>query len=238
MTTNNHDTTQKILQIITLDLIEYNKADMIQRNLQSQRQQEIMPDTILLLEHPYVITLGTRGTQADILAQSSILQKNKVQIIQTDRGGQNTIHGPGQLVGYLLIHLYRKRQALRQFVYDLEQALIDTMIAFGIHAYRHSKHVGIWTNNGKIAAIGIAVNHGVTRHGFALNVSSHLEMFSWIVPCGIIDGKVTSMQQELQQEISMQAVMQKFTEIFSKQKQYSTVIQKDSSFLEEIGILQ
>lgn len=209
------------LEVQRLGLVEYEKADTYQREIQAKRQQEKIPDTLLLLEHPNVITLGKRGAFTDILVKSDVLKEKKVQVLVTDRGGQNTIHVPGQLVGYLLVHLYKKQRALRQFVHDLEQSLIDTLKHFDIHAYHHDEHVGVWTDAGKIAAIGICVNQGVTRHGFALNVNNNLDIFNLIVPCGITNAKVTSMERELGSKVPMQEVEDVFMKTFVRQKGYS-----------------
>lgn len=210
------------LQFYTLGNIEYTQADKIQRDIQKKRQTELVSDSLLLLEHPNVITLGKRGAMSDILVGSNILKEQQVQVVQTDRGGQNTIHAPGQLVGYLIIHLYKKQRALRQFVYNLEQSLINTLKEFGIVAFRHPKHVGVWTDAGKIAAIGISVNYGVTRHGFALNVCTALDVFDWIVPCGIQNAKVTSMSNLLGKKIQMQEVEKCFIKNFVNQNNYTT----------------
>lgn len=209
------------LSVHRLGLIEYNKADALQRETQQQRIDEKIPDTLFLLEHPSVITLGTRGTMNDILVNSDILKAKKVQVVKTDRGGQNTIHTPGQLVGYILVHLYRKHRALRQFIYDLEQSLIDTIKAFDIHAFHDDEHTGVWTEKGKIAAIGISINQGVTRHGFALNVNTALDIFDIIVPCGISNGSLSSMEKELGHTILMHDVETMFIKIFSEQKGYT-----------------
>lgn len=206
----------KTLQIINLSLIQYDDADTIQRNLQRQRTLEEIPDTLLLLEHPLVITMGKRGTPHDILATSTVLQQHKVQIASTDRGGQNTIHGPGQLVGYIIVHLYNQHRALHAFINTLEQSLIDTMQAFGIDAFRHDEHVGVWTDKGKIASIGISVNKRVTRHGFALNVNPNMDMFNWIIPCGITNAKVTSMHTLLSSPPTLAEVSTQFSQIFAK----------------------
>lgn len=216
------------LSVCRLGLIEYNKADSLQRAVQQQRIDEKTPDTLMLLEHPSVITLGTRGTMNDILINSDLLKEKKVQVVKTDRGGQNTIHTPGQLVGYVLVHLYRKQRALRQFIYDLEQSLIDTLKAFSINAFHNDEHTGVWAEQGKIAAIGISINQGVTRHGFALNVNTALDIFDIIVPCGISNGSLSSMEKELGHTVPMRDVEDMFITIFSKQKGYEKTIETDS----------
>lgn len=214
----------KTLQVFQLGLVEYAKSDQLQRTIQRQRQQETIPDSLLLLEHPNVITLGTRGSLNDILAESEVLKQNRVQIVHTDRGGQNTIHAPGQLVGYVIINLYKKRRALRQFICNLEQTLIETLQKFDINAFHHETHTGVWTAQGKIAAIGISVNHGVTRHGFALNVNTTLDIFDWIIPCGVKQGQITSMRQELGTSLDMNHVKECVIDTFIEKKQYNNTI--------------
>ena len=155
-----------------------------------------MDGALLLLEHPHVYTLGRRGTLDDILAPSDRLSSLGVEVHHVDRGGEVTYHGPGQLVGYPLVDLRRLRMRPLEYVRSLERLLIETLSEFGISAEAEGHPTGVWTGGAKIAAIGVRVSRGITTHGFALNVSPDLGYFEHIVPCGIEDCRVTSMESE------------------------------------------
>ena len=223
---NTQESTEKTktLSVSYLGSIEYSKTEDLQVALQNKRIEETIPDTLLLLEHPYVITLGKRGLSSDILAKQKVLKDNKVTIAKTNRGGQVTIHGPGQLVGYCIFHLYRKQRAIREFIYTIEQALIDTLRAFDIHAEHGTEHSGVWVGHKKIAAIGISIAQGVTRHGFALNVNNNLDSFNWIIPCGIHNGSFTSMEKETNRKIEIKEVCDIFVNTLATNAEYSNIV--------------
>jgi lipoyl(octanoyl) transferase len=188
-----------------LGLIGYQQALDLQRDLVEQRKRGDIPDLLLLLEHPDVITLGvkTRSDRSHVLETEEALSEKGVQLFESGRGGDVTYHGPGQLVGYPILDLKPDRCDVHRYVRDLEDVLIQTVAAFGISAGRIEGLTGIWVGQEKIAAIGVRISRWVTSHGFALNVSTDLSRFGLIVPCGITDKGVTSMQQLLGRRVPM-----------------------------------
>jgi lipoyl(octanoyl) transferase len=175
-----------------LGRIRYVDALGIQNDLATQRKQGLTQDHLLLLEHPHVITMGRNGHHENVLAAPEILQRAGIEYFPTDRGGDVTYHGPGQLVGYPILDLREWKRDVGAYVRTLEQSLIDTLAGYGIEAGRIPKLTGVWTEAGKIAAIGVHLSRWVTSHGFALNVSTDLSYFQYIVPCGLTK-PVTSM---------------------------------------------
>jgi len=156
------------------------------------------PDTLLLLEHPHVLTLGTSSEPEHVLADEAARERLGITLHRVGRGGDVTYHGPGQLVGYPILDLKPDRKDLHRYLRDLEGALMDALAGFGIVTHAESGYTGVWTELGKIAAIGVRVSSGwITSHGFALNVAPDLSYFETIVPCGIRDREVTSMEREL-----------------------------------------
>ena len=176
--------------------IGYGPALDLQRELHSRVADGEMDGGLLLLEHSHVYTLGRRGTLDDILAPAERLSSLGVEMHHADRGGEVTYHGPGQLVGYPIVDLRRLRMRPLEYVRSLERLLIETLSDFGIVAEAEGHPTGVWTGGAKIAAIGVRVSRGVTTHGFALNVSPDLDYFEHIIPCGIEDCRVTSMESE------------------------------------------
>jgi lipoyl(octanoyl) transferase len=171
---------------------DYGQALELQRQLIAERQQGLIPDQLLLLEHPHVITLGRNGKAANLLASDEVLSRAGIAFYPTDRGGDVTYHGPGQLVGYPIIDLREWQRDVGAYVRAVEQAIIDTLADYGISAGRIPKLTGVWVGDSKIAAIGVHISRWVTSHGFALNVSTDLSYFQYIVPCGL-SKPVTSM---------------------------------------------
>lgn len=155
-----------------------------------------MDGALLLLEHPHVYTLGRRGTLDDVIAPADTLSALGAEVHHVDRGGEVTYHGPGQVVGYPVVGLRRLRMRPLDYVRSLERLLIGTLSDYGIAAEAEGHPTGVWTGGAKIAAIGVRVSRGVTTHGFALNVSTDLGYFDHIVPCGIQDCRVASMESE------------------------------------------
>ena len=176
--------------------VGYADALKIQRSLHSRVAGGEMDGALLLLEHTHVYTLGRRGAPDDILAPPDTLSSLGVAVHHVDRGGEVTYHGPGQLVGYPIVSLRRLGMRPLEYVRSLERLLIDTLAGFGIPAEAEGHPTGVWTGGAKIGAIGVRVSRGVTTHGFALNVSPDLGYFDHIVPCGIEDCRVTSMEAE------------------------------------------
>ena len=202
---------------IPLGLLDYQAAYDLQRRLHALVVANELPDLLLLLEHPHVYTLGRRGQQSHILASDEALTQLGVETHFTDRGGETTYHGPGQLVGYPIVNLRRWGGGVRKYVQTLEQTLIAALAAeygYGIAAHSEGKPTGVWVGDAKIAAIGVRVSRSVTMHGFALNVCPDLSFFDHIVPCGMPGARVTSMAQELGQEIAVSDVIPAISQAF------------------------
>ena len=196
------ESSQSALALTRLGLIDYEKAWHMQRTIHSQVAEGIRPNTLLLLEHPSVYTAGRRTLDSE-------KPQDGTPVIDVDRGGKITWHGPGQLVGYPIVKLAQPHE-LVGFVREMERALINICEDFGIKATCVSGRSGVWIvdqqGDRKIAAIGIRVAKGVTMHGFALNVCPDLSAFAQIIPCGILDADVTSMARELGRSITVDEV--------------------------------
>jgi len=196
-----------VIHVLQLGRIDYATALELQRSLVELRKRGEIGDVLLLLEHTPVITLGRNAKAEHVLASREQLAARGVEVFECDRGGDVTYHGPGQLVGYPIFDLRgfttpegpRKTLGAVEFVRRLEEVLIRTCADFGIVARRVAGRTGVWTehSDAKIAAIGVHISRGVTSHGFALNVSTDLDAFQLIVPCGIADKSVTSLGREL-----------------------------------------
>jgi len=206
------------LEVRRLGTIGYQAGLDLQKELVEARKQGAIPDQLLLLEHPPVITLGvrTRNDRSHVLESEASLAEKGVGLFETGRGGDVTYHGPGQLVGYPIVDLKPDRCDVHRYVRDLEEVLIGAVAAFGITAGRIAGLTGIWVGDRKLAAIGVRISRWVTSHGFALNVSTDLSHFGLIVPCGIVDKGVTSMARELGRSVSMDEVADAVASEFSK----------------------
>ena len=177
-----------------LGRIPYGDALEMQQQIAAARKSGQTPDHLLLLEHPHVITLGRNGHLENLLASDEILSRAGISFFPTDRGGDVTYHGPGQLVGYPILDLREWKRDVGAYVRSIEQVIIDTLADYGISAGRIPKLTGVWVDDRKIAAIGVHLSRWVTSHGFALNVHTDLNYFKYIVPCGLTK-PVTSMSQ-------------------------------------------
>jgi lipoyl(octanoyl) transferase len=196
-----------VLDVRRLGTIPYAEGLELQDRLVQRRRAGAIPDTLLLLEHPHVITLGSDASVAHVLSDEDERRLLGIELFETGRGGDVTYHGPGQLVGYPILDLKPDRKDLHRYLRDLEQVLIDVAAAFGITAYRREGLTGVWTDGGKLAAIGVRVSSGwITSHGFALNVSTDLRYFDSIVPCGIQGARVTSLEREVGRAVDMNGV--------------------------------
>jgi lipoyl(octanoyl) transferase len=189
----------RLLDVRRLGIVPYADALAMQRELVAERQADRIDDVLLLLEHPHVLTLGVRGDggRGHILASPDALRSRGVDVLETGRGGDVTYHGPGQLVGYPIINLKPDRCDVHRYVRDLEDVLIRTAADYGITARRIDGLTGAWVDDEKLAAIGVRIARWVTSHGFALNVTTDLDYFKLIVPCGIADQGVTSLERLL-----------------------------------------
>lgn len=177
-----------------LGRIGYGPALELQQELIAGRQEGTLPDQLLLLEHPHVITLGRNGHTENLLASDEIMERAGISFFPTDRGGDVTYHGPGQLVAYPILDLREWKRDVRLYVRAIEQTIIDTLADYGIEAGLDPEHIGVWVGGRKIAAIGVHISRWVTSHGLALNVNTDLSYFQYIVPCGLTK-PVTSMAQ-------------------------------------------
>lgn len=171
----------------------YADALELQRAMVDRRKRGEIPDQLLIVEHPHVVTMGRNGHQENVLATPELLERAGIEFHHTDRGGDVTYHGPGQIVGYPIFDLREWKRDVVAYVRAIEQMLIDALAEFGIQAGRSTGETGVWTEQGKIAAIGVHISRWVTSHGFALNVDTDLSYFKFIVPCGLTK-PVTSMR--------------------------------------------
>jgi len=207
--TDNHQPTTdpNICYAVNLGMIDYNHAWKLQSDLVAAKiSRSAIQDIILFLEHPAVFTLGRRGGRDHLLVSESFLKQSGIPIVQVERGGHITFHGPGQLVVYFIINLETRRLGVTDFVKTLEEIMLRTVRTWGLTAQRNKKNPGIWMGNSKMGSIGIALKKGISFHGLALNVNVDLTPFSWIQPCGLQGVSMTSVQQELGQEIPMDVV--------------------------------
>ncbi|MDB4951831.1 MAG: lipB [Gemmatimonadetes bacterium] len=200
-----HDTVlDRGLHVRRLGTLSYSNALELQADLVKQRRAGEIPDTLLLLEHPHVITLGSGAHDENVLVSPEERAERGIELFATGRGGDVTYHGPGQLVGYPILDLKPDRTDLHRYLRDLEEALIQVLARFGLAADRKDGLTGVWVGDRKLAAIGVRVSSGwITSHGFALNVTTDLSLFGTIVPCGIRDHGVGSIAQELGRHVPM-----------------------------------
>ena len=203
---------------VSLGLVSYRDAWDIQLRLHTEVVDGGRPDTLLLVEHPHVYTLGRRGQERDILVGAAELARLGVEVHHTDRGGEVTYHGPGQLVGYPILNLRRWGGGPLKYVRALERVLIETLAEFGVQSESEGRPTGVWVEDRKIAAIGVKVSRRVTTHGFALNVCPDLSYFDHIVPCGMPDSRVTSLSAEIGRRVAIAEVapvlVDRFGEVF------------------------
>jgi lipoyl(octanoyl) transferase len=214
-------TTRRTLDVRRLGVVPYGDALELQRSLVDDRRAGRIGDTLLLLEHPHVITLGVRGGRSHVLASAGTLAARGVEIHETGRGGDVTYHGPGQIVGYPILDLNPDRRDVHQYVRDLEEVLIRTAADFGIASGRVSGLTGVWVGDEKLAAIGVRIARWITSHGFALNVTTNLDYFDLIVPCGIADRGVTSMSRLLGHPVELGTVQEHLVSHFNNVFQFS-----------------
>lgn len=204
---------------LELSMLGYKTALNLQHRLLAARQTGVLEnDIVLTLEHPSVFTLGRRGSIENLKVSRDFLTRLSIPVIQVERGGDITFHGPGQLVVYPIIDLVNAGLKITDYVAGLEEIMLRTVSDWGICAKRNSANRGIWVAKKKLGSLGISVKRGVSFHGFALNVNLSLKPFKWINPCGLTDVGVSSMALELSQNISMHQVrgglMQHFESVF------------------------
>ena len=196
--------------ILNLDIVPYEKAFELQKRLVQMRSREVINDILILLEHPPVFTVTRKATLNNVLASPDELKEKGISVCKTNRGGDITYHGPGQLVGYPIMDLKDYGKDLHKYIRTIEEMIINVLMDYSISAHRDKIHPGVWVGNEKIAAIGIAVKSSwITMHGFALNINPDLNHYALIVPCGISDRGVTSLSKLLGKPISQKEVRHK-----------------------------
>jgi lipoyl(octanoyl) transferase len=183
-----------VCELRDLGRVAYADAFAMQQDFVARRKLGEIPDQLLIVEHPHVVTMGRTGKDENMLAAPELLERAGIAFHRTDRGGDVTYHGPGQVIGYPILDLREWKRDVVAYVRGLEQVLIGALAEFGIEAGREKGATGVWTSRGKIAAIGVHISRWVTSHGFALNVDTDLSYFQYIVPCGLTR-PVTSMRQ-------------------------------------------
>jgi lipoate-protein ligase B len=217
--------------IIDLGLIDYKKAWDLQHDLWSRRVEGELPDLLLLLEHPHVITLGRRGNRSNLIASEEGLEAMKIPVFHVERGGDVTYHGPGQMVVYPILDLKEYGYRLIRYVDQLEEIIIRVLGDFGIEGRKDPSNRGVWVNQEKIASIGVAIKRWVSFHGFALNYETDLKYFDLIHPCGLKGKKMTTLAKILGARIDRGALMERilfqFEQIFVREWMVRT--------LEDIG---
>lgn len=207
-----------------LGRMRYGEAFEVQRELVDKRKRGEIPDQLLFVEHPHVITMGRNGQMRHLLASDEVLRKSGIEFYETDRGGDITYHGPGQIVGYPVMDLREWKRDVGAYLRALEQVLIDSIGEWRIDGERVPGATGVWTSRGKVAAIGVHLSRWVTSHGFALNVTTDLSYFRYIVPCGLTK-PVTSLEalgcraskEQLQDALARHFALQFDCEIETKQ---------------------
>jgi lipoyl(octanoyl) transferase len=195
-------------------LVDYAAGLQLQRERVAQRKAGIIPDTLLLLEHPDVYTLGRNARQENMLVSEEFLAARGAQVFHIDRGGDVTFHGPGQLVGYPILDLTQHWRDISWYMRSLEDVFIRTAHDYGIEAGRCEGAAGVWVGNDKLTAMGVHLSRWVTSHGFAMNVNTDLRFFEWIVPCGLHGKGVTSLAKLLGRTVEMQKVVEHVVDHF------------------------
>jgi len=199
-----------------LGFVPYGEALDLQKTLVEERRARSVPDLLLLLQHPPVITLGVRrDSRSHVIASDGQLAMHGIDVHEAGRGGDVTYHGPGQIVGYPILDLRPDRCDVHRYVRDLEEVMIRVCADYGVAAHRVDGLTGAWVGTAKIGAIGVRISRWITSHGFAFNVNTRLEDFQLIVPCGIADRGVTSLRQLLGKELSIEDVEDRFIRRFA-----------------------
>jgi lipoyl(octanoyl) transferase len=215
----------KHIEVLDLGLMDYKKAweyqeDLLQKVIQAKKEGQITPNYLLFVEHPAVYTLGKSGKEEHVLLNETELAAKEIQFFRSNRGGDITYHGPGQIVGYPIFDLENFKTDIGWYLRTLEQVIMDSLKQYAIIGERSAGETGVWIDANikgkerKICAMGVRCSRWVTMHGFALNVNTNLDNFNFIIPCGITDKKVTSMQMELKESVSMEHVKKEIEKNF------------------------
>ena len=213
------------LQVVDLGRTRYTDALREQHNVVAARKQGRGADTLFFVEHPHVITLGRNAREKNVLASPEVLARTGIEVHESNRGGDVTYHGPGQLVGYPILDLREWRRDVRLYFRGIEQCLIDALQQFGIPAERKPEqgYEGVWVNGAKIAAIGVHISRWITSHGFALNVDTNLKYFQYIVPCGLTEPvcSLRSIGSSITREQAQRTIVASFTRIFGYEIEFA-----------------
>lgn len=204
------------MQVLDLGFRDYKEIWDLQKTIHEKRVAERIPDLLILVEHNPVITMGKSGKQSNVRFPIDFLKEKGVEYFQIERGGDVTYHGPGQLVGYPIFNVRDGFAGIKPFINGIESAIISMLDDFGIQGYRKEGMIGVWTERGKVCSIGVSVKRWVSFHGFALNVNTDLTYFDLIVPCGLKNVEMTSMQQILDSKVSMTEVKSSVVKNFGK----------------------
>ena len=206
-----------------LSLIDYKEAWDLQKSVHQLRVENKIDDVLFLLEHPHTYTLGKIADKENLVGDKNYLSDNKISVYEIDRGGDVTYHGPGQIVGYPIISLTNWKQDTHKYLRAIEEVIIKVCSEYGLAGSRVDKYTGVWIEDSKICAIGIKVSRWITMHGFAFNVNTDLDLFKGIVPCGISDKDVTSLNRELKKEIALYNVKEKIIHHFMSEFGYDQI---------------
>jgi len=206
----------KKLEILNLGKMKYQKAYEIQLEMIKKRAADEILDTLILVEHPPVFTIGSSGTEEHISVSREFLESSGIEVFETNRGGDITYHGPGQIVAYPILNLKEHKQDLHWLLRQYEEVTIRLLEEYDIKARRIEGLTGVWVGDEKITAIGVGVRRWVSYHGFAFNVNPNLEHFSYIIPCGIRDKGVTSLAKLLGKEMDMDQMRKKVIKYFAE----------------------
>ena len=207
----------RVLEARWAGALPYAAAERLQSSLVRARRSGTIPDQLLLLEHPHVITLGSASDRSHVLVDAAERGELGLDLVECGRGGDVTYHGPGQLVGYPILDLKPDRKDIHRYLRDLEEVLIRVARAYGIAGRRVPGATGVWTDEGKLGAIGVRVSSGwITSHGFAFNVTTDLSYFDRIVPCGLAAASVTSLERLTGRKVAMSDVVRNTAEAFAK----------------------
>ena len=204
------------VQVVDAGLQDYGACWDLQHRLVEARRAGQVPDTLLLVEHPPTYTIGRNGHWSNLLVNDAFLQRVGATRYDVDRGGDITFHGPGQVVGYVIMDLGHAERRVRRFVDRIERTIIDAVAAFGLEAGVDPAHPGVWLGRNKIAAIGVAISRRITYHGFALNVATDLRYFDYMIPCGIPDRGATSIARELGRPVARAGAIPPLLDAFAR----------------------
>jgi len=197
----------RLCRVLYLGLYDYSKSYILQKRLVKERIAGTVPDTLLLLSHPPVYTIGRAGTRKHILVPDEVLEREGIKVYEVDRGGGITYHGPGQLVGYPILNLKQHGSDLHKLIYMYEEVFIRVLAEYGVEAGRLAGYPGVWAGDEKTCAVGIGVSNWVSYHGWAFNINPDMTHFSYIAPCGIRDKGVTSLTRLLGRDVPVCDIM-------------------------------